>query len=63
VTGLEQRLQDGTALRGAAQPGRAQPGIPVRARLVQCYGAVASGIGSSAIARWLLIGWPIAAMS
>ena len=63
VPGLEQRLQDGAALGGAAQPGGAQPGIPVRARLVHGYGAVPSGIGSSAIARWLLIGWPIAAMS
>ncbi len=63
VPGLEERLQDGAALGRAAQAHGAQPGIPVRARVVHDYAGVASGTGSSAIARWLLIGWPIAAMS
>ena len=37
VPGLEQRLEDGTALGSAAQAGGAQPGIPVRAQRA-CHG-------------------------
>ncbi len=47
-------------LRSPAERSRASQSGPAS---VHDYGAVPSGIGSRAIARWLLIGWPIAAMS